>query len=326
VFGADEGDCEIEGFWKDRFIGDEQTSVEGVTLASSGVAAPAEYDGLPVTSVEELTRRVDTMRRQGQPVEVTWATQRRVGFITRFSQSWENEHDCRWKLSFEWLRQDEAPPAGVYVVAQDTSSFAQRIVSQADEVAEEVVLPFPSALGVATVLDGIAQALSFAAVAASEAAEVVASGSTSPEDASRRQIAVATGVVDACALAVVTLGARAPETLVFAPSGPSTVSAGVRLLSVVKVSRIERQVRVTQRTAAAQRWIAQQQIQGTILGTWTAKQGDDLRDVSRFYYGTPDEWRRILVFNRFAVPELAIGQLVVIPRLIQASQAQGNRS
>jgi hypothetical protein len=51
------------------------------------------------------------------------------------------------------------------------------------------------------------------------------------------------------------------------------------------------------------------------LGTYKAREGEDLRDVSQLYFGTPYEWRAIMIYNGLSSPELYGGQTIAIPRL-----------
>lgn len=58
---------------------------------------------------------------------------------------------------------------------------------------------------------------------------------------------------------------------------------------------------------------------GFTLGTYRAREGDDLRDVSQMYYGTPTQWRSLMLYNELTTTELYAGQYVAIPRLDPAS-------
>lgn len=51
------------------------------------------------------------------------------------------------------------------------------------------------------------------------------------------------------------------------------------------------------------------------LGTYRAREGEDLRDVSQLYFGTPYEWRAIMIYNGLSTTELYNGQTIAIPRL-----------
>ncbi len=82
-----------------------------------------------------------------------------------------------------------------------------------------------------------------------------------------------------------------------------------------------------QRTAVESRTNLVAQISTTLLATYTARQGEDLRDVAQQFYGTPFEGRRLLIFNDFQSSLLEAGQLVLVPPLSveqAAQQAPGN--
>jgi hypothetical protein len=46
----------------------------------------------------------------------------------------------------------------------------------------------------------------------------------------------------------------------------------------------------------------------------------DLRDVSTQYYGTPDEWIRLMLYNGFNTSRLIAGDVVIVPRLNSLGQ------
>jgi nucleoid-associated protein YgaU len=53
------------------------------------------------------------------------------------------------------------------------------------------------------------------------------------------------------------------------------------------------------------------------LGLYRAREGDDLRYVSQLYYGTPTQWRALMLFNGLDTTELYPGQTITIPRIDQ---------
>jgi hypothetical protein len=59
---------------------------------------------------------------------------------------------------------------------------------------------------------------------------------------------------------------------------------------------------------------------GYTMGTYRAREGEDLRDVSTLYYGTPNQWRSLMVYNGLTTTELYAGQYVTIPRLDPGSE------
>lgn len=66
--------------------------------------------------------------------------------------------------------------------------------------------------------------------------------------------------------------------------------------------------------AVARRAVLVATLETRVQATYTARQGDDLRDVARIFYGSPFDWRRILLFNSLSNTTLVPGQLVLVPR------------
>jgi len=48
---------------------------------------------------------------------------------------------------------------------------------------------------------------------------------------------------------------------------------------------------------------------------YSVREGQDLRDVSTIFYGSQDEWKRLLLYNNLADSRLTAGQVVLIPPL-----------
>jgi len=55
--------------------------------------------------------------------------------------------------------------------------------------------------------------------------------------------------------------------------------------------------------------------QEDLLAVFEASQNADLRDVSTQFYGTPDQWRDLAIFNGIATSKLAAGDIVLVPKL-----------
>jgi nucleoid-associated protein YgaU len=57
--------------------------------------------------------------------------------------------------------------------------------------------------------------------------------------------------------------------------------------------------------------------------THIMRQGEDLRTVSTYYYGRPDEWRRIALFNGYDGASVPQGKLIAIPPATEDASQQG---
>jgi hypothetical protein len=60
-----------------------------------------------------------------------------------------------------------------------------------------------------------------------------------------------------------------------------------------------------------------------VVGTYRAREGEDLRDVSIRYYGTPYQWRAIMIYNGLTETECYAGQLIAIPNLGVSTDENG---
>jgi hypothetical protein len=51
----------------------------------------------------------------------------------------------------------------------------------------------------------------------------------------------------------------------------------------------------------------------TVVSVFQAREGQDLRQVSQDFYGTPDEWRSLMVYNHLLSSGLVAGQVIFVP-------------
>jgi hypothetical protein len=54
-------------------------------------------------------------------------------------------------------------------------------------------------------------------------------------------------------------------------------------------------------------------ISSTVISVFQARDNQDLRQVSQTFYGTPDEWRSLMVYNHLLSSGLIAGQVVFVP-------------
>ena len=62
---------------------------------------------------------------------------------------------------------------------------------------------------------------------------------------------------------------------------------------------------------------------GDIRAQHIAREGEDLRDVSALYYGTPSHWRALMLYNGLPSSDLEVGQDVLIPRQTGSDGGEG---
>jgi hypothetical protein len=92
------------------------------------------------------------------------------------------------------------------------------------------------------------------------------------------------------------------------------VPPGKRLSAEVQYRVIRRVVRQIQAEAANEVQEAAKQVHPNLIAVFTARDGMDLREVSRRYYGTSDKWRDLGRFNDLVGSALHRGQFILVPR------------
>lgn len=169
-----------------------------------------------------------------------------------------------------------------------------------------------------------------ARTAIDDAAAAQASGTVSSADSARRMLATFETLKDtAAALSATVQGRPSPAMLaqffVAATStggtegtgGASGGSAdfGSTLEAANWARSVKRACQQLRAIAAEQGFqIAQTLDEQEILGVFNARQDTDLRDVSARYYGTPDEWRRLMTYNGLLHSKLNVGDEIRVPR------------
>ena len=104
VLGPMEEPSVFEGKWKDRFI-------QGQMLVNDNPRA--------VESAEKAVLLFDDLRASGNPVQVQWGVNVRVGILVAFSASWDRLSDVAWRAEFEWSGRGRAKARAVKIPDHD---------------------------------------------------------------------------------------------------------------------------------------------------------------------------------------------------------------
>lgn len=313
VLGAEERPTTVRGAWKDRFL--SETSSSGGSVVFTAVA---EFNGKQVASADDLVRKVDSIRRKGQLVEVRWGNQVRRGVMTEFTVNYDRMEDVEWEMTFGWVSQGDAAGAAVVSGQTDLGRVKSSWDQQADALAGALVDP-PFDIG--AIEEQIASQAEAINARINEVTDAVASVATAVNDA-REMAGRLNGVYDSLkqtSTALIETMTSAPPTELFVlatpdlQNGEPTFSATLRAESWVNgVLSVSRSIR--RQAAEAQSEIAET-ISNDILIVHVARQGEDLRDVATDNYGSPNGWRRLMLFNGLSQSELSAGQVVLVPRL-----------
>lgn len=295
-----------------------------------------------LATARDLVQLVDDIRRKGQEIEVTWLDQIRRGIIERFSVRWSTGHDCAWDISFVWISQGESlRDTKLQVPGNDLGDLPNMIQSELDKAdATQLLTDFTgfgsqfTAQGPDLFVGGFSQAGSrltdisqdIAAVTANiqdftdsltDAIVQAAQAITGPNDAVRR----VSGILDGIKLeaeGLIDLVSNEADGAILDSGAVNRVAAVV--LSFGQLIRARGQVREQAEAGAAIRNLAASQqlkiinsVTSTVISVFQSRADQDLRQVSQQFYGTPDEWRSLMVYNGLLSSGLIAGQVIFVP-------------
>lgn len=309
VLGPTEKPTDINGFWKTKFLGDSRQGT-----------APFMLDNEPVFTARDAVRAVDSVRLLGQLLEVTWLDTLRRGFLRAFEQKWHTSEDVEWRLTFEWISRGEVTAPAVLVndasvgdAFSDVSSlfgFLDSIQLPTLPLADEVIA------GLQAFVNGIGNAI----LSAEDAVVQLTDKVLSPVRAVRGLVATLQSLEDEAGLMLEFLTARTDAD--FGSSAAGSQGYSERLSAALYREELKAWAQELRRTSVERRTSLLRQVTTTLLATYVAREGDDLRDVARQFYGTPFEWRRLLTFNDLSSMQLEAGQLILIPPLASEQAGQ----
>ncbi len=307
VLGPQEDPTAINGYWKDKYIGDAQ----------GNPAAPFVADGAPVTSCRDAVQLMDAIVREGQLVQVTWDIESRQGFLVEFDKNWHNVHDLEWSMNFTWIGRGEPQQPAVF--AQDSlSNLTSQLTADFDEQNNKFGDPgFPFALSPLNAFIGAMAQIEAAVNTVQRSLSNMAALALAPTSAINSAVASCAGLIVLCDNLSNLLLAQPPGRLNYAvPIGVQ--DSATRLTTQLWVYDMLTLNSVLRYDAVDQMQVLLTLTSNDILAVYTAKNEDDLRDVSRIYYGTPFDWIALQQFNSLRTSQLTAGQVVLIPRSPQA--------
>ena len=345
VMGPTYGETQIDGFWKDKYIGTGGSDENSITLSqprSASSHATTATTGTSVGSVQDAFQLFESVRDEGQLLEVTWGWVIRRGYLKKFSGKIHNIHDAEWSASFAWT--SRALPvasvefgqfAGRMDTARGLRGLLQRLsrivdVPQAmmreymDEYRNTIAQISTALIGIEEMATGLVDTVS----PSGEASRIqsllgsAASGAFNIYDTmeERGWAGIFENPQRVLPFADATLPSR---------GGDVWEAYYAQLLeSVDPVTILEAQLYSRETITDARRMRDEAEARrraleagpGYTMGTYRAREGEDLRDVSMLYYGTPNQWRSLMVYNGLTTTELYAGQYVTIPRLDPGSE------
>lgn len=314
MIGPDEGTTTINGMWKDRFI--KTTSDLGAPVF--GQPGIATYNGTTVANVFDLVQLVDGFRRRGQLLEVGWDEIVRHGIIRTFTQRWLRREDVEWELEFEWASQGENELPVGFSVTPPIVDIINGIIDSVNELTDAIASIQAAYSTIASWMNTISNALDAiqeAAGALVDLATQAVNGVLAPLALAKKLTSTVQTIIDKAK--------EIDDTIASLPARKTRYVQDISSLTqaeALESERLNRQARRAARKTRAESARKRQEMQANSqeqrpLAVITAKEGQDLRDISREAYGTPDEWRRLMAYNGFITSKLTAGDQVIVPKL-----------
>lgn len=320
VLGAKEEPSSVRGFWKDRFISELSTNASAEELRSP----PATLDDEPLSTVTQLVETVDQLRRAGQLMEVSWLRTVRRGFLTKFTQTWITVHDCEWEMEFTWVSQDLGE-FGLVEAEVDLSTVVSTGQGDSQALTDALDDALTESLASRTlggVIDEVTSGIDKFQTSVRDLEDTLTGmldATLAPLDAAARVLTINQFLAQEANDLIDTLYSRTFESMAaISDLGNGTVdysqvtvgqSTGVAALR----ARMVVNARTARGNAARNAALVARRVSPDLARSFLAPQDMDLRDVSREFFGTSDEWQRIARFNGLSSSRLVAGQQILVP-------------
>lgn len=328
----------------DKGIASVGTAITGQKIPPSpkNESVPLMWAGVRLDSVYDATDRIDIFRRTAAYIEVNWGRHSRRGFITKFTQDWLNAHDVEWEMEFTWSSRGEPvdPVVSETLLSVDgTTSLMQALADALNTEALPPTFPMTTEL-LADIQSGLDR-IAATTQAISDTINNVTTLVLSPLAIARSVIALATTLNGQCfemrqRLIAQGNGAKvlweqvSRDRSFVTPPTTSSFSLGRKDAILAQrnethashantakaaeyTGRVLTALRKLASTAVLVRDTYRKQTERDAKAIVTAREGDDLRQLSTTYYGTPNEWRRIANANGLTSARLIAGLQIVIP-------------
>lgn len=313
VFGAKENETSVSGRWSDRFL--KQTAVDGTIVESPGRVL---LQGQQIQTVVEAIDLIDDVRMRGQLVEVRWGPRVRQGFLRRFKQTWKRREVCEWEMGFEWIsRGERAVPVG-FNIAPTMDTIGSGLSSLVSDLLDAVDAGFALLQSVYSTIDNLTDAIQEGMDTISGAIDLARAFTTLPQDVQQKVSAALDTIGDDCTELISFMQSAPPRAML--AKAVDDVSLGEAVEASSWSSGV-REAALALRTEAVNQQEALSQTYGEedILDIFVAQENTDLRDVSTRYYGTAEQWTRLMTYNGLVDSKLSAGMEIIVPTLRKAA-------
>ena len=310
VLGNQEKPSVVRGLWKDRFI--KQSDSAGNTVQSTGIAL---LNNQPLADAKAVKDTVESIRIAAQEVEVKWDDEVRRGLITDFTWKYLRREDIEWECEFSWGNRGTPQVPVSMQTAPDTGDFFSQLSTKLDELKTAIDKKLQVVENFTTQVEVFVSQMDDAVLEIENAAKGVADSVLSPFEAAERTLAAAETVKNA-ASGVITVVESFPAQFIQKVVDVTQVSLSTALESADYTRDIKDRATELKTLSAEQSDVLKRQIRSEeLLASFSARGPMDLRDVSQQYYNTPDEWRRLMLFNDLSSSRINAGTIILVPKL-----------
>lgn len=316
VLGNEEEPTTINGTWKDRFlrsIDDDGRAVIPQAVALLGIQGSGATQ--QVANVVELAKTVDSIRKEGQLIEVTWDQQVRHGILKQFKQNWMRPEVLEWEMTFEWNSQGEQEVPISFALEVDQNSMSADFNTLSDQLVTAAQAPFPLVEDFQRSLTQMTMTITDAVGSITDTTFHITNAVLAPADAAKRTLAALETIKDG-ALRIENLVMSRVARSVISTEDIESIGLGETLTSESYCRGLRHSARSLRMTAAERGdELSRRGTEQEILAVFTAHENTDLRDVSMRFYQTQEEWRRLLKYNGLISSKLTAGMFILIPKL-----------
>lgn len=342
VMGPTEGDTTVEGYWKDKYLNYAENTLPPIQLrqprtVTASSVDPSTSSETAVSSAVDACRMMDSIRREGQLLEVTWGFHKRRGYLKKFQQKWHNNHDCEWSMTFSWTGQGSVPETPEFSPRGGGNELAPNIREQLSNLVRALDGPRQMAA------DWVQQVNSTLANVASATQEIedLVGGYTDTAASPLRFYGTVRATLGSVATGADNIRERAEAQGwtnlfddfhyygLYSSTGRPVLGSiwdqadrarldaidpdAIFKAQLYQAETISDARRLRDAAEFSRRLLTQPA--GAVIATHVARENEDLRDVALIYYGSPDNWRELMLYNGLDNFELYPGQNIAIPRL-----------
>lgn len=310
VLGPREGDVEIQGMWKDRFLLDPRSEVGGGAVVLEG------FDDIPnddlTVSAEDLVIVFQRLRAAGNTLEVRWGPEVRRGIMSRFDPYYLRTEDIRWTANFTWSQRGDRPALRAAIQADTVEAMRASIDSFDAALAAEPPGLLPN---IVNGIRGFANDFRAAAFAFTNALAEIQTTATVATAAFQNILtlsgrvvqfgrALKNGTLDLPYVDLLPLDAV--ESIFAADTWKQNVGSSARTVQSTAVQASNDVARTAVPDAIA---------------TVVVRENESLRLIAFQFYNDSDAWPIIADANGIVGSDVPAGTVIAIPRAPQAGSA-----